>query len=107
MSRLLRAGDYRDLRRAIRDNAVIFTRLYLAGARRLGYVRLDGSRISLAGLAPGSAMYSVLLLGTYEQAERSAIAKYLDPALPVIELGGCAGVVACITIRRLHYLRLT
>src|SRR5262250_2157698 len=75
MLRLLRAADFRDLRRAIHDNAVIFTRVYLAGARRRGYVRLDGCRISLAGLAPGGAMYSVLLLGTYEQPERRAIAK--------------------------------
>jgi FkbM family methyltransferase len=102
LGRLLLAGNLRELRRAVYDNAVIFARVHLAGARRRGYVRIDGCRFSLQGIDPASSMYSVLMLGCYELPERRAIAKYLDPAWPVIELGGCAGVVACITNRRLQ-----
>ena len=38
---------------------------------------------------------------TYEAAERGFIRHYLDPSLPVIELGGCLGVVSCITNHKL------
>jgi FkbM family methyltransferase len=48
-----------------------------------------------------TAAKSRLLLGAYERGERAAIARVLDPGLPVIELGGCLGVVASLTNRRL------
>lgn len=40
-----------------------------------------------------------LFFDLYERPERNAIEKYLDPSLPVIELGASLGVVTC-TIRR-------
>ena len=39
--------------------------------------------------------------GEYEREERAAVRQYLDPALPVIELGGFIGVVSCAINRRL------
>ena len=39
--------------------------------------------------------------GVFEKFERSAVQKYVSPQLPVVELGGCMGVVSCITNRRL------
>jgi FkbM family methyltransferase len=43
-----------------------------------------------------------MLCGQYEAFERSAVQRYIDPNLPVIELGGCIGVVACVTNRLLQ-----
>ena len=37
----------------------------------------------------------------YELPERTAIARYLRRDLPVVELGGSIGVVACVTNRLL------
>jgi FkbM family methyltransferase len=49
----------------------------------------------------GTEKKSHLLLGDYENGERAAIARLLNPSLPVVELGGCLGVVATLTNRRL------
>jgi FkbM family methyltransferase len=38
----------------------------------------------------------------YEQPERKALKHFLDPGLPVVELGGCIGVIACLTNKRLR-----
>jgi FkbM family methyltransferase len=38
-----------------------------------------------------------LLIGSYEEPERSAARRYIRPEHAVVELGGCIGVVACIT----------
>jgi FkbM family methyltransferase len=40
-------------------------------------------------------------LGVYETAERYAIARFLPRSIPVVELGGSAGIVACVTNRLL------
>ena len=40
-------------------------------------------------------------LGVYETNERYAVARFLPRSLPVVELGGSAGVVACLTNRLL------
>jgi FkbM family methyltransferase len=40
-------------------------------------------------------------LGVYETSERYAIARFLPRTLPVVELGGSAGIVACLTNRLL------
>lgn len=37
------------------------------------------------------------LWDTYEREERRALARYLDPQATVLELGGCIGVVSCVT----------
>ena len=39
--------------------------------------------------------------GVFETFERSAVQQYVSPRLPVVELGGCMGIVSCITNRRL------
>ncbi len=95
---LLRARDYRELWNATRINAWMFSRLYSPDGLR-GFARLDGCRFSIRDLDPW--IRSQLLDRTYELPERRAIAKHLDPELPVIELGGCMGVVSCIANRRL------
>jgi FkbM family methyltransferase len=39
--------------------------------------------------------------GVFERFERSAVQQYASPTLPVVELGGCMGIVSCITNRLL------
>jgi FkbM family methyltransferase len=44
----------------------------------------------------------LLLSDLYEEPERKALGKFLDPELPVVELGACIGVISCLTNRRLR-----
>jgi FkbM family methyltransferase len=64
-------------------------------------VSIEGCRFSVGTPLIGTALKSHLLLGDYEMGERAIIGRLLDPSLPVIELGGCLGVVASLTNRRL------
>lgn len=64
-------------------------------------VRLDGCKFMLDKALPGNVV-DLLLENNYEAPEREALKKYLDPELPVIELGGCLGIVSCLTNRRLR-----
>lgn len=72
----------------------------LWASRGIEAVTLDGCTFNLKQI-PNSPMKLVLLEGDYESFERRAVLQYVDPAQPVIELGGCIGVVACITNRML------
>ena len=60
---------------------------------------LDGCRFDLRGVS--FSIKGRFVDGTYEAAERRLAAELLDPALPVIELGACLGVLACTVNRRL------
>lgn len=64
-------------------------------------VRLDGCRFTLDKALPANVV-DLLLENNYEAPERKALKKYLDPELPVIELGACLGIVSCLTNRRLR-----
>jgi FkbM family methyltransferase len=57
---------------------------------------LDGCTFSLETI-PDSLTKLFLLDGRYELPERRAVKKHLRRDLPVIELGGALGVVACVT----------
>ncbi len=74
-------------------------------ARKIESVYLDGCTFSLKHV-PNTPMKLALLEGTYEGFERQAVLQYVNQEQPVIELGGCIGVVACITNRRLKRPRL-
>jgi FkbM family methyltransferase len=64
-------------------------------------VRLDGCKFTLDKVLPANVV-DLLLENNYEAPEREALKKYLDPELPVIELGACLGIVSCLTNRRLR-----
>lgn len=64
-------------------------------------VTIDGLRFSVDSPEIGTAVKTRFLFGRYEEPERDAMRRFLDPALPVVELGGSVGVVACLTNRRL------
>lgn len=65
-------------------------------------VRLDGCRFSIATDRVPANVIDLLLSDLYEEPERKALRTFLNPELPVIELGGCIGVVSCLTNRRLR-----
>jgi FkbM family methyltransferase len=73
--------------------------------RKVESVVLDGCTFSLKQI-PRSILRLQLLRGTYEAFERRAAVAYVDPEIPVIELGACAGVVACVANRLLKDPRL-
>ena len=63
-------------------------------------VTLDGCTFDLRQISSIS-MGRALLDGQYENFERRAVQEHVRPEYPVVELGGCIGVVACITNRLL------
>lgn len=62
---------------------------------RKSSIRLDNSRFGLDGIDDEAKM--AMLTNGYELQERLAITRYLRRDLPVVELGGSIGVVACLT----------
>ena len=67
-----------------------------------GIVRLDGCKFSIDRAFVPANVVDLLLEDHYEEPERVALKKFLDPNLPVIELGACIGVVSCLTNRLLR-----
>jgi FkbM family methyltransferase len=65
-------------------------------ARGIKSVTLDGCTFSLK-MIPNNAMKVSLLKEKYERFERHAVLQYIRPEYPVVELGACIGVVACVT----------
>jgi FkbM family methyltransferase len=64
-------------------------------------VRIDGATIHLPGDA-SRFLVGAVRLQRYEGLERYAVARFLPRQLPVIELGGGLGVVACLIDRLLR-----
>ncbi|HYK37106.1 FkbM family methyltransferase [Alloacidobacterium sp.] len=75
--------------------------MQMYAAQQVRLVNLDGCVIDMKRL-PDSQTKIDLAKKAYEVAERTLIPKYLDRRLPVIEFGGCIGVIACITNRLLE-----
>jgi FkbM family methyltransferase len=61
-------------------------------------VRLDACRFNLDRIADFPTKVE-LIMNKYEAPERRAVARYIRRHLPVVELGGSMGVVACVTNR--------
>jgi FkbM family methyltransferase len=74
----------------------IWLRLRLKAMAHKKSAELDGCTFSLQTI-PDSFTKLFLLTNRYELPERRAVARHLRRDLPVIELGGALGVVACIT----------
>jgi FkbM family methyltransferase len=77
----------------------------MRAARKVASVTLDGCIVNMKRI-PSSKTKLYLADENYEVAERRLVPKYLDPELPVVELAGCIGVIACITNRMLKNPRL-
>jgi len=65
-------------------------------------VRLDGCKFSIAQDRVPANVVDLLLSDLYEEPERKALTRFVNPELPVVELGACIGVVSCLTNRRLR-----
>jgi len=63
-------------------------------------IRIDGRPFDLPPTT-SSFLSGQAWLGIYETSERYAVARFLPRTLPVVELGGSAGIVACLTNRLL------
>jgi FkbM family methyltransferase len=63
-------------------------------------VRLSRSKFNLDRITDFPTKVA-LIMNTYEAPERYAVARYVRRSLPVVELGGSMGVVACVTNRLL------
>ena len=79
---------------AVRRWSGLKLEVFIKGRKPAVYI--DGCRFGLRDL-PNTVLKLALVDGTYEQPEREAIQRYLSPELPVVEMGGCIGVVSCIT----------
>ncbi len=64
-------------------------------------VRMDGCIFCLDTPLISTEYKSLFIRGSYEKEEREAVRRFLDHSLPVVELGGAIGVVACVTNKRL------
>jgi FkbM family methyltransferase len=64
--------------------------------RGSNHVRIDGCRFGLEHDPITPALEHLLLTGKHEASERTLIRRYLNPDLPLVELGGALGVVSCI-----------
>ena len=72
------------------------------------WVELTGNRFKIDDLVFGlddptirTASKSQFLFNLYEQPEIALVKKYVQPDVPIIELGGCIGVVSCVANRLL------
>jgi FkbM family methyltransferase len=69
-------------------------------AMRGNIVEIDGCKFAVG--APVINRKNRFLFNHYEPGEREMIRKYINPKLPVIELGSAVGVISCITNRLLE-----
>jgi hypothetical protein len=59
-------------------------------------VIIDGHSFELSNPYISTFLKSRFLFKTYEKETRYLVKKYLKPNLPVVEFGGCIGVVSCL-----------
>lgn len=64
-------------------------------------ISIDGCEFNVNSPAITTKFKSHFYFDDYELEERDALKHYLNPELPVIELGGAMGVVACLTNKNL------
>jgi FkbM family methyltransferase len=88
--KLLREGGIKNLYDYSRVRLQVWTK------ERRKQVRLDNCLFSLEGITDDSIRIE-LFTNKYEAPERRAVLRYLKRDIPVIELGGSMGVVACVT----------
>lgn len=64
-------------------------------------VKLDGCRLDVSSATFSTFQRGCLWLSRHEEPERIAVGRFLDPSLPVIELGASTGMLSCLINRRL------
>lgn len=91
---------WRDVGRWLRQR--YFYQNWLAGkfvelAGNTGWV--EGLRFDLNNPYIAAELKARFLFHTYEEGAHELITRYVQPHLPVIEFGGCIGVISCLTNR--------
>jgi len=95
------------LQRKIRTLATVLRERGVAGVYRPLLWNLFERTGSMDGCTFGTRGIEVEILrsgivdGIFESFERSAVRQYVSSHLPVVELGGCMGIVSCVTNRKL------
>jgi FkbM family methyltransferase len=79
----------------LRDRAWIGRVFAMTGQR----IWIEGCRFDFRHTIITDQVRCRALLGRYERSERQLLRQYVDPGLPVIELGGGLGVIACLANR--------
>jgi FkbM family methyltransferase len=64
--------------------------------RPAAVARLDGCRFGLDTPEVSDDLRYLLLSGKHEKPERILVKKYINPDLPLVDLGGALGVVSCV-----------
>lgn len=70
--------------------------------RRGSVVTIDGCRLDVSAPTFSTFQRGCFWLQRHEKPERIAVARFLDPDLPVIELGASTGLLSCLIGRRLR-----
>jgi FkbM family methyltransferase len=65
-------------------------------------VRLEGSTFDVSDPVIPTLLKARFFRGRYERADRAITRRFVGSRLPVLELGGGIGVIACLTNRRLE-----
>lgn len=76
---------------------------YLVEPVNRGIVPLDDCKLDTNNDTFTTFLRGSLWLHRYEEPERLAIVRFLDPDLPVLELGASVGVMSCLINRRLRH----
>ena len=71
--------------------------------RLLGTVRVEGRRFDVSSPLISDELKCRVFYGRYERTERELLRRHLRLDLPVVELGGGMGLVACIVNSRLQH----
>jgi len=65
-------------------------------------MRLDHCNFRLDSPVVSPHIRRLFFFNRYERPERRALERFLDPKLPVVELGSAVGVIACLANKKLH-----
>jgi FkbM family methyltransferase len=68
---------------------------------RSNIVHVDGLRFNVDHPVITRGVKGLFVLNRYETPERDALRTYINPTLPVIELGASIGVISCLTNKKL------
>ena len=94
------AGRWRWYKQSFQmDNWVIGRLIELSGNK----ISIQGVTLSVDNPLVTTRHKSSMYFGIYEISERKLARRYIDPSLPIVEIGGSIGGVACTTNKLLIY----
>ena len=94
----------RTVRRLLREGGIAAVYPRIVDNLTEKTVVLNGCTFGSRGISV-DVLRNDLLDGRFEKFERESVQEFVSPQLPVIELGGCLGVIGCITNRLLAHPR--